>query len=577
MSGRAGRRGKDDRGIVIQMLDESMEPEVAKGMLYGDPDALYSSYHLGYNMVLNMLRVEDADPENILRASFHQYQQEQQSPEFEQQADELQRSAVAITIPEEGVIAEYYAWCKQLEKTQHEVMTITLNPKYCLPFFQMGRLVSVGSLLNAEHNWGWGIVAQCRKTGSKVSTMSDIVEDIIGADDANPAEYILDVLLEVRPLTSEEGKNSTLDNTYGIKGIRPVSSGTKVPGIKPVMIVVQVALHAITGISAVRLNIPKDLRKEQARANSHKAILEVKRRFSPKGSNDGSLIPLLDPVDDLGIVDDSFTELSKRCTEMRTRLADCAFHRLPEQMVRPKVDGSEDSEVSLTRSEWLLEYEKKIQLLEEARKFRQLSRESQAVTMRDELKKMRKVLRRSGFITADGVLETKGRFSCELSTADELVVTDMVFDGVFNELTTEQTVSLLSCFVHSEPSKEGAANVRPDLQKIYTQLQVVARKIAKVRIDAKIAVDEEEYVKSFNPELMEVCYAWCAGAKFSEVCRLTEVFEGSIIRVIRRLEELLRQLASASMAIGNTDLKAKFEEGADKIRRGVVFTASLYL
>jgi ATP-dependent RNA helicase DOB1 len=76
---------------------------------------------------------------------------------------------------------------------------------------------------------------------------------------------------------------------------------------------------------------------------------------------------------------------------------------------------------------------------------------------------------------------------------------------------------------------------------------------------------------------MEVCYAWCAGAKFSEVCRLTEVFEGSIIRVIRRLEELLRQLASASLAIGNTELKTRFEEGADKIRRGVVFTASLYL
>lgn len=31
MSGRAGRRGKDDRGIVIQMLDEKMDPQVAKG------------------------------------------------------------------------------------------------------------------------------------------------------------------------------------------------------------------------------------------------------------------------------------------------------------------------------------------------------------------------------------------------------------------------------------------------------------------------------------------------------------------------------------------------------------------
>lgn len=67
MSGRAGRRGKDDRGIVIQMLDEKMEPQACKDMVYGQSDPLYSSYHVSYNMVLNMLRVEDANPENLLR------------------------------------------------------------------------------------------------------------------------------------------------------------------------------------------------------------------------------------------------------------------------------------------------------------------------------------------------------------------------------------------------------------------------------------------------------------------------------------------------------------------------------
>ena len=41
MSGRAGRRGKDDRGIVIQILDEQMEPDVAKNMIYGASDALF--------------------------------------------------------------------------------------------------------------------------------------------------------------------------------------------------------------------------------------------------------------------------------------------------------------------------------------------------------------------------------------------------------------------------------------------------------------------------------------------------------------------------------------------------------
>lgn len=59
--------------------------------------------------------------------------------------------------------------------------------------------------------------------------------------------------------------------------------------------------------------------------------------------------------------------------------------------------------------------------------------------------------------------------------------------------------------------------------------------------------------------------------------KLTDVFEGSIVRVIRRLEELLRQLATAATAIGNSELKKLFEDGAAKIRRGVVFAASLYL
>ena len=58
----------------------------------------------------------------------------------------------------------------------------------------------------------------------------------------------------------------------------------------------------IDSISHLRIVLPKDLRQEQARDTVWKSVLEVQRRF-PKG------IPLLDPVENMGIKDEKFKEL----------------------------------------------------------------------------------------------------------------------------------------------------------------------------------------------------------------------------------------------------------------------------
>ncbi|CAE7776108.1 MTREX, partial [Symbiodinium microadriaticum] len=390
-------------------------------------------------------------------------------------------------------------------------------------------------------------------SSASVSTSSEHVESVLGLAENEKCTHVLDVLLEICVVKDGPDGECIGGRSLGApKGISPAVA----PAPLAELAVIQVAIHCVASISAVRLNLPKDLRRSAGRQGTHKALKEVRRRF-----DGGETVPLLDPVADLGIRDEAFQEMNTRAAELRRRLTKSRFHDLGEDKVNQ-----------------LENFEKKMLLLEEARKYRQLSRETQTITMRDELRRMRRVLRRLGYTTAEGVLETKGRFACELNTADEILMTDMVFDGIFNELSVEQTVALLSCFVHSEPSKAGAATeLRKDLQPLYQQLQTVAQKVARARIDAKITVDEEAYFKSFNPELMEVAFAWASGAKFVDICRLTDVFEGSIIREIRRLEESLRQLASASLAIGNVELKDKFETGADRIRRGVVFTASLYL
>ena len=74
MSGRAGRRGLDDRGIVIMMVGEEMDPTVAKEIVRGEQDRLNSAFHLGYNMILNLMRVEGISPEFMLEKCFYQFQ-----------------------------------------------------------------------------------------------------------------------------------------------------------------------------------------------------------------------------------------------------------------------------------------------------------------------------------------------------------------------------------------------------------------------------------------------------------------------------------------------------------------------
>ena len=52
--------------------------------------------------------------------------------------------------------------------------------------------------------------------------------------------------------------------------------------------------------------------------------------------------------------------------------------------------------------------------------------------------------------------------------------------------------------------------------------------------------------------------------------KMTQVYEGSLIRLFRRLEELLRQIGQAAKVMGNSELEKKFEESLGKIRRDIV-------
>jgi len=77
--------------------------------------------------------------------------------------------------------------------------------------------------------------------------------------------------------------------------------------------------------------------------------------------------------------------------------------------------------------------------------------------------------------------------------------------------------------------------------------------------------------------LVEVVYNWALGMSFNRITDLTDVMEGTIVRVVTRLDETCREVMSAARLVGDPTLYQKMEKAREMIRRDVVFCASLYM
>ncbi|PVV05142.1 hypothetical protein BB560_000339 [Smittium megazygosporum] len=447
MSGRAGRRGIDDRGVVILMVDEKMEPQVAMDMVKGNPDQLNSAFHLSYNMILNLLRVETFTPEFMLESSFHQFQANLNLPKLNQQLDQTLKE---VDTPHSN----------DYQGSTYEKKT---TPQQQLP------------------------IDPCQVTDT---------------------------------------------------------SGTT--------IVVPVLLKCIQELSSIRVFLPKSLTNVSERNDMRKKLAEIKKRFESK-------LPLLDPVENMGIRDDSFIELVRKLAILEEKLFEHPLHGSPME------------------GEVYLLYSQKMELQSKVQQIRHEIQNSKSVIQLDELKSRKRILRKLGLTNEEDVIQMKGRVACEITTGDELVLTELIFNGVFNDLSPEHISALLSCFVFQEKSNDDPPKLAAELAASLRIMKDTIKRIAQVSVECSFPIDPEEYNNKFKLEMMDVVYAWATGASFSNICKMTSIFEGSLIRAFRRLEELLKQMCIAAKAIGNTSLENKFADAIVKIKRDIVFAASLYL
>jgi len=156
MSGRAGRRGKDEHGLAITLAVEKLEADLVKGVFSGASAELSSAFYLSFNMLLNLMRMEGVSPEDVIRQSFLYFQRLDLRAQLVAEKASIKAQLCDMAdlrqMIEGGckfeksvneVVAEYMTASRELSKLREEFReeVFVQHPEAVVPFIQPGRLV----------------------------------------------------------------------------------------------------------------------------------------------------------------------------------------------------------------------------------------------------------------------------------------------------------------------------------------------------------------------------------------------------------------------------------------------------
>ncbi|XP_076886194.1 DExH-box ATP-dependent RNA helicase DExH11-like [Bidens hawaiensis] len=560
MAGRAGRRGLDKIGSVLVMCrDEIPDESDLKSLITGSATRLESQFRLTYIMIMHLLRVEELKVEDMLKRSFAEFHAQKKLPEQQQLL--MRKLAQPIKsiecIKGDQGIEEYYEWYLEAEMYSNQITEAVLQSSVSQSFLMPGRLVIVKSQSGQDHLLG--VILKAPSSVNKqyivlVLTPS-LPSTLQSSDDQQKKSNAgLQILMpkSKRGMDDDYYSSSTARKGSGVVKIKLPHRGTAAGANYEVR---ETDTKEFLSICNAKIKIDQvGLLEDDSTAAYSKTVLSLLNQ-----KVDGNKYPpALDPVKDLKLKDVSLVEAYYK------------WNSLLQKMSQSKCHNCIKLEEHIKVAREIKKYKDEINTLKY-----QMSDE--ALQQMPDFQGRIDVLKELGCIDSDLVVEIKGRVACEMNSGEELICTECLFDNQFDDLEPEEAVALMSAFVFqqrnaSEPS------LTPRLAKARDWLYNTAIKLGQLQANFKIQIEPEEYAReNLKFGLVEVVYEWAKGTPFADICELTDVPEGLIVRTIVRLDETCREFRNAAAIMGNSALYKKMEVASNAIKRDIVFAASLYI
>ncbi|KIW08108.1 uncharacterized protein PV09_01045 [Verruconis gallopava] len=532
MAGRAGRRGLDTVGTVIIATpgaDEAPSAARLRQMILGDPTKLRSQFRLTYNMILNLLRVEALKIEEMIKRSFSENATQALLPEHEKavklgEADleKIKREPCPICDVDLQLCHEACMKYNELTKQLHAAVVATPVGKR---MFTAKRLVVY------------------KKNGIRSAGM--LVREGLSRGD-NPTLPILEISSNKKKSMSDDlpylGSFAHLFTPLP-KTFKELTLKTSFIPLSDVECVTETVIKSEVTFKALNKKDAKQLAEEQ-------------------------FIPLCQ----------SWT--FRNWDEVNWRkIKDLTVQNLLDE--RKKV--AEDAQIKdcLKCSKFLQHYTMQHDewvIRENIAQLKQLMSDQNLQLLPDYEQRIN-VLKELGFVDQNSRVELKGKVACEIHTADELVLTELVLENVLADYEPEEIVALLSCFVFQEKT-EVEPNLTTNLERGKAAIISISERVNNIQTIHQViqsSDDSNDFVSRPRFGMVEVVYEWARGMSFNRITDLTDVMEGTIVRVITRLDETCREVKNAARIIGDPTLYQKMQRCQEMIKRDVCATASLYM
>ncbi|OJJ81640.1 SKI complex RNA helicase subunit SKI2 [Aspergillus glaucus CBS 516.65] len=534
MAGRAGRRGLDTVGYVIIVnagRDEAPPAGALRKMILGDPTKLRSQFRLTYNMILNLLRVEALKIEEMIKRSFSENATQALLPEHEKQVQLSEASLAKIKREPCGICDIDLETCHraamEYEKLTDELHVGLLASPVGKRLFMLKRLIVY------------------RKDG--IRTAGVIVREGVSGG-ATPTVQVL----EIGTISTKRHPSDILPFLPGFRHLlqslpqRAAQMTLKVCKIPLTDVECLTNTMVKTGGPIWYLNIKKE------------AIKFADKELSKLCSSWTS--PVWDELDWTRIKELQVRDILEKRQEQATVSQTCRCLECPNFL----------KHFEMQHDEW--------QVKENITQLKQLMSDQNLQLLPDYEQRIQ-VLKDLEFVDDQSRVQLKGKVACEIHSADELVLTELILENVLADYEPEEIVALLSAFVFQEKT-EHVPTLTPRLEKGKEAIVRISEKVNDFQVQHQViqsSEDSNDFASQPRFGLAEVVYEWARGMSFNRITDLTDVMEGTIVRTISRLDETCREVKNAAKLVGDPSLYTKMQQAQEQIKRDVIFAASLYM